>query len=232
MRVLLVILALGALIQAAVAKQGLRANIPLEKRLKKCNKFTAAKKRKCVKFVTDKYNDEEEDAWKVDKPKKKWNRKQFERGVFGCRIGLSEKDSKCKCAEVAEKACAERPEKSTDQGHLDRKLLKRQCGDVTALYAPENVEEVLRGETGLRTILKLCENSVTENTERRNKKKNKENEDEDENEKEYKHKTTRQEHDEEDEENEEDHSREMKKACFSYLSAAAGCEKELVRNRE
>ena len=58
--------------------------------------------KKCVKFVTDKYNDEEEDAWKEDKPKK-WNRKQFERGVSGCRSGLSEKDSKCQMRRLLKK---------------------------------------------------------------------------------------------------------------------------------
>jgi hypothetical protein len=165
MRVFLVILALGALIQAAVAKQGLRANIPLEKALKKCDKFddNAAKKRKCVKFIKDKMHDQEEEEITEDETTKEWNHKQFERGVTGCQIGLNNEDHKCKCAEIAEKACAERPEKFTDEGHVDRKLLKRQCGDVTPLYEPETVTgEVIRGETGLRTVLKLCENSVSD----------------------------------------------------------------------
>ena len=194
MRVFLVILALGALIQAAVAKQGLRANIPIEKALKKCDQFddNAAKKRKCVKFIKDKFHDQEEEEeklWTEEKPKKKWNRKQFERGVTGCQIGLSNEENLCNCAEVAEKACANRPEKSTDNGHLDRKLLKSQCKEVRPYYDRDDKGmniEFSRGETGLRTILKLCKNEEkTDN-----------------------------------------------KVCFSYLSAAAGCEKELKRNRE
>ena len=122
-----------------------------------------------------------------DKPKKKWNRKQFERGVRGCRIGLENEENLCNCAEVAEKACAERPEKFTDHGHLDRKLLKSQCEEVRPYYDRDGVAmEFSRGEAGLRIILKLCKNEEkTDN-----------------------------------------------KACFSYLSAAAGCEKELKRNRE
>eukprot|EP00943_MAST-04B_sp_MAST-4B-sp1_P008729 g8729.t1 len=192
MRVFLVILALGALIQAAVAEPGLRANIPIEKALKKCDKFddNAAKKRKCVKFIKDKFHDQEEEeekVWTVKEPKKKWNRKQFERGVRGCRIGLENEENLCNCAEVAEKACAERPEKFTDHGHLDRKLLKSQCEEVRPYYDRDGVPvEFGRGEAGLRIILKLCKNEEkTDN-----------------------------------------------KACFSYLSAAAGCEKELKRNRE
>ena len=82
MRVFLVILALGALIQAAVAKQGLRANIPLEKALKKCDKFddNAAKKRKCVKFIKDKMHDQEEEEITEDETTKEKMKMEEQKG--------------------------------------------------------------------------------------------------------------------------------------------------------